>query len=136
MAKYTTTPISAEQFISDIPQGEQIVLALRHIGVNLVADETTGIRAEGKTSRIDPFLRKRMADHREELVELVNRGDAIVAKADEILSKATRHFEIETALAMVIDAFDGKLLGYDSIEDFSRRAREHSRGMPAEGAVA
>ena len=126
--------MSAEQFISDIPQAEQIILALRHIGVELFLDEEAGIKAVGKTSRIDPVLRKRMADHREELVELVNRGDAIVANADEILSKATRYFEIETALAMVIDAFDGKLLGYDSIEDFSRRAREHSRGMPAEGA--
>ena len=30
--------MSAEQFISDIPQAEQIILALRHIGVELFLD--------------------------------------------------------------------------------------------------
>ena len=55
------TPMSAEQFISDIPPAEQIVLALRHIGVELFLDEEAGIKAIGKTSRIDPALRKRIA---------------------------------------------------------------------------
>ena len=47
MAEHTTTPMSAEQFVNDIPQAGQIVLALRHIGVELALDEETGIKAEG-----------------------------------------------------------------------------------------
>ena len=66
--EYTTTPMNAEQFLSTIPEAKQIALALRNIGVELILDEETGIKAIGKTSNIDPVLRKRMTDHREELI--------------------------------------------------------------------
>jgi hypothetical protein len=42
---------------------------------------------------------------------------------------------VETALAMVIDAFDGKLVGYESVEEFSRQAQARARLIPAAGAV-
>ena len=67
--EYTTTHMNAEQFLSDIPQAKQIALALRNIGVELIRDEETGIKAIGKTSNIYPVLRKRMQHHPEELIE-------------------------------------------------------------------
>ena len=129
MAKYTTTTINAEQFLSDIPEAEQIALALRNIGVELILDAETGIKAVGKTSRIDSVLRKRMADHREELIELASHGEDAISEADRILGKATTFLEIETALAKVIDAFDGQLISHTSIEDFHRRLYETAKSI-------
>ena len=136
MAKYTITTINAEQFLSDIPEAEQIALALRNIGVELILDEETGIKAIGKTSNIDPVLRARMADHREELIELASHGENAISEADRILGKATNYLEIETALAKVIDALDGAIIGHASAEAFVERIRKVAKEMPAEGAVA
>ena len=129
MAQYTTTPMNAMQFLSDIPEARQIALALRNIGVELILDEETGIKAVGKTTRIDPVLRKRMADHREELIELANHGEDAISEADKLLGKATTFLEIETALAKVIDAFDGQLISHTSIEDFHRRLYETAKSI-------
>ena len=129
MAQYTTTPMNAEQFLSTIPEAKQIALALRNIGVELILDEETGIKAIGKTSNIDPVLRKRMADHREELIELANHGEDAISEADKLLGKATTFLEIETALAKVIDAFDGQLISHTSIEDFHRRLYETAKSI-------
>ena len=127
--EYTTTPMNAEQFLSTIPEAKQIALALRNIGVELILDEETGIKAIGKTSNIDPVLRKRMADHREELIELASHGEDAISEADRILGKATTFLEIETALAKVIDAFDGQLISHTSIEDFHRRLYETAKSI-------
>ena len=89
--EYTTTPMNAEQFLSTIPEAKQIALALRNIGVELTLDEETGIKAIGKTSNIDPVLRKRMTDHREELIELASHGEDAISEADRILGKATNY---------------------------------------------
>ena len=129
MAEYTTTTMNAEQFLSTIPEARQIALALRNIGVELILDEKTGIKAVGKTTRIDPVLRKRMADHREELIELASHGEDAISEADRILGKATTFLEIETALAKVIDAFDGQLISHTSIEDFHRRLYETAKSI-------
>ena len=136
MAEHTTTPMSAEQFVNDIPQAKQIALALRNIGVELILDEKTGIKAVGKTTRIDSVLRKRMADHREELIDLVMHGEDAISEADRILGKATTYLEIETALARVMDAFDGEIISHRSLEEFHQRMYETAKEMPAEGAVA
>ena len=127
--EYTTTTMNAEQFLSTIPEAKQIALALRNIGVELILDEETGIKAVGKTPRIDPVLRKRMADHREELIELANHGEDAISEADKLLGKATTFLEIETALAKVIDAFDGQLISHTSIEDFHRRLYETAKSI-------
>ena len=121
--------MNAEQFLSTIPEAKQIALALRNIGVELILDEKTGIKAVGKTTRIDPVLRKRMADHREELIELASHGEDAISEADRILGKATTFLEIETALAKVIDAFDGQLISHTSIEDFHRRLYETAKSI-------
>ena len=136
MAEYTTPPMNAEQFLSTIPEAKQIALALRNIGVELILDEKTGIKAVGKTTRINPVLRKLMADHREELIELANHGEDAISEADKLLGKATTFLEIETALAKVIDALDGAIIGHASAEAFVERIRKVAKEMPAEGAVA
>jgi len=69
------------------------------------------------------------------LVALVKDGSEVVDTASESLGKATTWLEIETALAMVIDAFDGHLIGYESIEAFSRQANIKARTVPPAGAV-
>ena len=129
MAQYTTTPMNAEQFLSNIPQAKQIALALRNIGVELILDEETGIKAIGKTSNIDPVLRKRMQHYREELIELASHGEDAISEADKLLGKATTFLEVETALAKVIDAFDGQLISHTSIEDFHRRLYETAKSI-------
>ena len=136
MAEYTTTPMNAEQFLSTIPEARQIALALRNIGVELILDEETGIKAVGKTTRIDSVLRKRMADHREELIELAMHGEDAISEADRLLGKATTYLEVETALARVMDAFDGEIISHRSLEEFHQRVYETAKEMPAEGAVA
>jgi len=76
-----------------------------------------------------------MKEHKPELVALVKDGSEVVDTASESLGKATTWLEIETALAMVIDAFDGHLIGYESIEAFSRQANIKARTVPPAGAV-
>ena len=134
--EYTTTPMNAEQFLSTIPEARQIALDLRNIGVELILDEKTGIKAVGKTTRIDSVLRKRMADHREELIDLVMHGEDAISEGDRLLGKATTYLEIETALARVMDAFDGEIISHRSLEEFHQRMYETAKEMPAEGAVA
>ena len=136
MAEYTTTPMNAMQFLSDIPEARQIALALRNFGVELILDEETGIKAIGKTSNLDPGLRARMADHREELIELAMHGEDAISEADRLLGKATTYLEVETALARVMDAFDGEIISHRSLEEFHQRVYETAKEMPAEGAVA
>ena len=133
----TTTTIASESFTSDLTPAESIVAALRVLGVDLVLDpETeTEIKAIGTTTRISTNLHKEMKEHKPELVALVKDGSEVVDTASEALGKATTWLEIETALAMVIDAFDGHLIGYESIEAFSRQANIKARTVPPAGAV-
>ena len=133
----TTTTIASESFTSDLTPAESIVAALRVLGVDLVLDpETeTEIKAVGRTTRISTNLHKEMKEHKPELVALVKDGSEVVDTASESLGKATTWLEIETALAMVIDAFDGHLIGYESIEAFSRQANIKARTVPPAGAV-
>ena len=133
----TTTTIASESFTSDLTPAESIVAALRVLGVDLVLDpETeTEIKAIGTTTRISTNLHKEMKEHKPELVALVKDGSEVVDTASESLGKATTWLEIETALAMVIDAFDGHLIGYESIEAFSRQANVKARTVPPAGAV-
>ena len=133
----TTTTIASESFTSDLTPAESIVAALRVLGVDLVLDpETeTEIKAIGTTTRISTNLHKEMKEHKPELVALVKDGSEVVDTASESLGKATTWLEIETAVAMVIDAFDGHLIGYESIEAFSRQANVKARTVPPAGAV-
>ena len=131
----TTTTIASESFTSEVTPAEQVVAALRVLGVDLVLEPVTEIKATGTTTRIDAYLHKQMKDHRQDLIEMVKDGALVVDTARETLDNATTWEEVETALAKVIDAFDGHLLGYDSIEDFSSAANAKAKAIPAAGAV-
>ena len=131
----TTTTIAAESFTSELTPAEQVVSALRVLGVDLVLDPVTEIKATGTTTRIDAYLHKQMIDHRQDLIEMVKDGALVVDTARETLDTATTWEEVETALAKVIDAFDGHLIGYDSIEDFHSAANAKAATIPAAGAV-
>ena len=131
----TTTTIASESFTSALTPAESIVAALRVLGVDLVLDPETEIKAVGKTTQIDAYLLKKMVEFKPELIALVKSGTQVVDTASEALGKATTWLEIETALAMVIDAFDGHLIGYESVEAFSRRANVKARTVPPAGAV-
>lgn len=129
-----TTTIASESFTSDLTPAESIVAALRLLGVALVLDPETEIKAVGRTTRIDAYLHKKMKEFKPELVALVQGGSEVVDTASESLETATTWLEIETALALVIDAFDGHLIGYESVEAFSRQANIKARTVPPAGA--
>jgi len=131
----TTTTIASESFTSALTPAESIVAALRVLGVDLVLDPETEIKAVGKTTRIDAYLHTKMKELKPELVALVQGGSEVVDTASASLETATTWLEIETALAMVIDAFDGHLIGYESVEAFSRQANIKARTVPPAGAV-
>ena len=130
-----TTTIAAESFTSELTPAEQVVSALRVLGIDLVPDPETTIKAVGKTTLIDTYLMQKMIDYRPELIALMESGAQVVETARETLDNATTWEEVETALAKVIDAFDGHLIGYDSIEDFSSAANAKAATIPAAGAV-
>ena len=67
----TTTTIAAESFTSELTPAEQVVSALRVLGVDLVLDPVTEIKATGTTTRIDAYLHQKMIDHRQDLIEMV-----------------------------------------------------------------
>ena len=130
-----TTTIAAESFTSELTPAEQVVSALRVLGIDLVPDPETTIKAVGKTTLIDTYLMQKMIDYRPELIALMESGAQVVETARETLDNATTWEEVETALAKVIDAFDGHLIGYDSIEEFTGQANAKAKAIPAAGAV-
>ena len=130
-----TTTIAAESFTSELTPAESITAALRVLGIDLVPDPETTIKAVGKTTMIDTYLMQKMIDYRPELIALMESGAQVVDTARETLDNATTWEEVETALAAVIDAFDGHLIGYDSIEVFSSAANAKAATIPAAGAV-
>ena len=130
-----TTTIAAESFTSALTPAESITAALRVLGIDLVPDPETTIKAVGKTTMIDTYLMQKMIDYRPELIALMESGAQVVDTARETLDNATTWEEVETALAAVIDAFDGHLIGYDSIEVFSSAANAKAATIPAAGAV-
>ena len=131
----TTTTIAAESFTSELTPAESITAALRVLGIDLVPDPETTIKAVGKTTMIDTYLMQKMIDYRPELIALMESGTQVVDTARATLDNATTWEEVETALAKVIDAFDGHLIGYDSIEVFSSAANAKAATIPAAGAV-
>ena len=130
-----TTTIASESFTSELTPAESITAALRVLGIDLVPDPETTIKAVGKTTMIDKYLMQKMIDYRPELIALMESGAQVVDTARETLDNATTWEEVETALAAVIDAFDGHLIGYDSIEEFTGKANAKAKAIPAAGAV-
>ena len=51
------------------------------------------------------------------------------------LESSTTWEEVETALAMVIEAVGGRVIGYDDAQHFVEQAKQRARFIPAAGAV-
>ena len=129
-----TTAIAAESFLTEQTEVEAILSAAGVLGVELTL--VNGIvTAIGKPSRLDPYLKRRIAKAKAEIKEALEAGAKSFKVANETLYNSTTWEEVETALAKVIDAFDGHLIGYDSIEEFTGQANAKAKAIPAAGAV-
>jgi len=129
-----TTTIAAESFLTEQTEVEAILSAAGVLGVELKLVNGT-VTATGKVSRLDPYLKRRIAKAKAEIKVALESGEKTLTIAHESVESSTTWEEVETALAMVIDAFDGKLVGYESVEEFSRQAQAKARLIPAAGAV-
>ena len=63
-------------------------------------------------------------------------GAEMLTIAQENLEKSTSWKEVETALAMVIEAVDGRVIGYDDAQHFVEQAKYRSRFIPTTGVIA
>ena len=130
-----TTAIAAESFLTEQTEVEAILSAAGVLGVELTL--VNGIvTAIGKPSRLDPYLKRRIAKAKAEIKEALEAGAESYKVANETLDNSTTWEELETALAMVIDAVDGRVIGYDDYQHFVEQSKLRARFIPAAGAVA
>ena len=129
-----TTTIAAESFLTEQTEVEAILSAAGVLGVELklIGGRVT---ATGKVSRLDPYLKRRIAKAKEEIKVALEAGAETLTIAYETAESSTTWEEVETALAMVIDAVDGRVIGYDDAQHFVEQAKQRARFIPAAGAV-
>jgi len=130
-----TTTIAAESFLTEQTEVEAILSAAGVLGVELTLVNGT-VTAIGKPSRLDPYLKRRIAKAKAEIKEALEAGAESFKVANETLDNSTTWEEVETALAMVIDAVDGRVIGYDDYQHFVEQSKLRARFIPAAGAVA
>ena len=70
-----------------------------------------------------------------EIKEALEAGAESYKVANETLDNSTTWEEVETALAMVIDAVDGRVIGYDDYQHFVEQSKLRARFIPAAGAI-
>jgi len=129
-----TTTIAAESFLTEQTEVEAILSAAGVLGVELTLVNGT-VTAIGKPSRLDPYLKRRIAKAKAEIKEALEAGAESFKVANETLNNSTTWEEVETALALVIDAVDGRVIGYDDAQHFVEQTKLRARFMPAAGAV-
>ena len=129
-----TTTIAAESFLSDQTEVEAILSAAGVLGVELRLVNGT-VTATGKVSRLDDYLKGRIAKAKAEIKAALEGGAETLTIAHETVENSTSWEEVETALAMVIDAVDGRVIGYDDAQHFVEQAKQRARFIPAAGAV-
>jgi len=129
-----TTTIAAESFLSEQTEVEAILSAAGVLGVELTLVNGT-VTAIGKPSRLDPYLKRRIAKAKAEIKEALEAGAESFKVANETLNNSTTWEEVETALAMVIDAVDGRVIGYDDYQHFVEQSKLRARFIPAAGAI-
>ena len=129
-----TTAIAAESFLTEQTEVEAILSAAGVLGVELTLVNGT-VTAIGKPSRLDPYLKRRIAKAKAEIKEALEAGAKSFKVANETLDNSTTWEEVETALAMVIDAVDGRVIGYDDAAHFVEQATQRARFIPAAGAI-
>jgi hypothetical protein len=129
-----TTTIAAESFLTEQTEVEAILSAAGVLGVELKLVNGT-VTATGKVSRLDPYLKRRIAKAKAEIKVALESGEKTLTIAHESVESSTTWEEVETALAMVIDAVDGRVIGYDDAQHFVEQAKQRARFIPAAGAV-
>ena len=129
-----TTTIAAESFLTEQTEVEAILSAAGVLGVELKLVNGT-VTATGKVSRLDPYLKRRIAKAKAEIKVALESGEKTLTIAHEGVESSTTWEEVETALAMVIDAVDGRVIGYDDAQHFVEQAKQRARFIPAAGAV-
>ena len=129
-----TTTIAAESFLSDQTEVEAILSAAGVLGVELKL-KGGRVTATGKVSRLDPYLSGRILKAKAEIKAALEAGAETLTIAHETVEKSTSWEEVETALAMVIDAVDGRVIGYDDAAHFVEQATQRARFIPAAGAI-
>ena len=129
-----TTTIAAESFLAEQTEVEAILSAAGVLGVELTLVNGT-VTAIGKPSRLDPYLKRRIAKAKAEIKEALEAGAKSFKVANETLDNSTTWEEVETALAMVIDAVDGRVIGYDDYQHFVEQSKLRARFIPAAGAI-
>ena len=129
-----TTTIAAESFLTEQTEVEAILSAAGVLGVELklIGGRVT---ATGKVSRLDPYLKRRIAKAKAEIKEALEAGAESYKVANETLDNSTTWEEVETALAMVIDAVDGRVIGYEDYQHFVEQSKLRARFIPAAGAI-
>ena len=130
-----TTTIAAESFLTDQTEVEAILSAAGVLGVELKLVNGT-VTATGKTRRLDPYLKSRIAKAKAEIKVALESGEEMLKIAHENVESSTTWEEVETALAMVIEAVDGRVIGYDDAQHFVEQAKYRSRFIPTAGAIA
>ena len=130
-----TTTIAAESFLSDQTEVEAILSAAGVLGVELklIGGRVT---ATGKVSRLDAYLKRRIAKAKAEIKVALERGEKTLKIAHETTERSTSWEEVETALALVIEAVDGRVIGYDDAQHFVEQAKYRSRFIPPAGVIA
>ena len=130
-----TTTIAAESFLSDQTEVEAILSAAGVLGVELTL-KGGRVTATGKVSKLDPYLSGRILKAKAEIKVALEGGAETLTIAHETVENSTSWEEVETALAMVIDAVDGRVIGYDDAQHFVEQAKQRARFIPAAGAIA
>jgi len=129
-----TTTIAAESFLTEQTEVEAILSAAGVLGVELKLKGGT-VTATGKVSKLDPYLKRRIAKAKKEIKVALEAGAETLTIAHETVENSTTWEEVETALAMVIDAVDGRVIGYDDAQHFVEESKQRARFIPAAGAI-
>ena len=129
-----TTTIAAESFLTEQTEVEAILSAAGVLGVELKLVNGT-VTATGKVSKLDPYLKRRIAKAKAEIKVALESGKKTRKIAHETAENSTTWKEVESALAMVIEAVDGRVIGYDDAQHFVEQAKQRARFIPAAGAV-
>jgi len=129
-----TTTIAAESFLSEQTEVEAILSAAGVLGVELKL-KGGRVTATGKVSKLDPYLSRRILKAKAEIKVALEAGAETLTTAHETVENSTSWEEIETALALVIDAVDGRVIGYDDAAHFIEEAKQRARLIPTGGTI-
>jgi|TARA_R110000851_G_scaffold24661_1_gene71224 hypothetical protein len=129
-----TTTIAAESFLTEQTEVEAILSAAGVLGVELKLKGGT-VTATGKVSKLDDYLKRRIAKAKAEIKVALESGEETLKIAHETAENSTSWEEVETALALVINAVEGRVIGYDDAAHFVEQAKQRAQFIPAAGAI-